>query len=261
MKDRDKQVSFRVNTLKTTDEQVLNKLHEWNIEVTPTSIPHAYITGEEIRTTTLIEKGEIYLQNLSAMIPALILDPKSQENILDMCAAPGGKTTQMCALASNKAFICAVEKDKFRAERLKHNLSLLGAKNVNVLVADALGLDRNMKFNKVLLDAPCSGSGTGNERIEQAWLERHTRLQRKLLSRAIDVTKVGGIVVYSTCSVLTCENEDVVADVLSTGRVEIARIDNTYNCPTATPTIPGVLSIKRQGPYEGFFVAKLRRIK
>ena len=96
------------------------------------------------------------------MIPAIILAPKEDENILDMCASPGGKTTQMACLSANNAFITACERNKIRAEKLKYNLQKQKANRVNLMIEDSRNLNDLFKFDKILLDAPCSGSGTEN---------------------------------------------------------------------------------------------------
>ena len=144
---------------------------------------------ETLRRLSLYEKGEIYLQSLSSMLPPLVLDPQSGENILDMTAAPGGKTTQLYALSHGVAQITACEKDKIRFERLKFNVQRQGASRVNLLLADATKLDDFFRFDKILLDAPCSGSGTLDPSrpiaLSQKLIENSAQLQKKLLKKAL----------------------------------------------------------------------------
>ena len=114
------------------------------------------------------------------MLPPIILEPKEGENILDMAAAPGGKTTQMAALTNNKAFITAVEKNKIRAERLKYNLQKQGVGCVNVMLEDARKLSDFFSFDKILLDAPCSGSGTMSifdKNFNEELIKRSSKIQ------------------------------------------------------------------------------------
>lgn len=123
----------------------------------------------------MFESGEIYMQSLSSMIPPLVLGVQPEENILDMAAAPGGKTTQIAALTGGRAMITACERNKMRAERLEYNVKKQGANRVTVMNMDARQLDDLFAFDRVLLDAPCSGSGTvteGSARAVQPGISR-----------------------------------------------------------------------------------------
>ena len=160
-----KYVSLRINTLKTTYEEVISILDNNQIlyEQVPWYNNALIITNvneDIIRSLTIYNEGKIYLQSLSSMLPPLYLNPKENELILDMAAAPGGKTTEIATITNNKAMITAIEKNKIRAEKLKYNLELQGAKKVSVLTIDSRNLDEYFMFDKILLDAPCSGSGT-----------------------------------------------------------------------------------------------------
>ena len=160
-----KPVTFRINTLKTRKEEVLKELTENNIkfeevEWNDNALIIKDVVEDDIRKLRIYNDGEIYLQSLSSMIPPVILEPKEKENILDMAAAPGGKTTQISALSSGKSYITACEKNKIRCDRLKYNLQKQGVGNVNVMQEDARKLSDFFSFDKILLDAPCSGSGT-----------------------------------------------------------------------------------------------------
>ena len=161
----EKPITFRVNTLKTTVEAVKKTLNDLGIglkevEWNENALIIENVSLSEIKELDLYKNGEIYLQSLSSMIPALIVNPKENENILDMCSAPGGKTTQMACISNNKAMITATEKNKIRLDRLKYNLDKQGATRVSVLQKDSRFLDDFFSFDKILLDAPCSGSGT-----------------------------------------------------------------------------------------------------
>ncbi len=114
----------------------------------------------EIQELPIYRKAGIYLQSLSSMLPPLFLAPKAGESVLDMAAAPGGKTTQMAAMTGNQAQITACEKNKARSEKLKYNLEKQGASGTYVMVEDERKLDDFFSFDRILLDAPCSGSGT-----------------------------------------------------------------------------------------------------
>ena len=173
----------------------------------------------------IYREGKIYLQSLSSMLPPLVLEPRTGADVLDMCAAPGGKTSQLYALANGRAHITACELHAPRAEKLAYNLAKLGCKNVNVMRCDARKLDEFFSFDQILLDAPCTGTGTfrtGDERatkrMTEALLAKVTRSQRALLDRALTVLKPGGTLLYSTCSILPQENNEQIAYALKRHR-------------------------------------------
>ena len=157
--------TLRVNRLKATLGEIKTQLSQVGIayEAVGWSEDALIICGareEAVRQIPAYEDGGIYLQSLSSMMPPLCLNPQPKECILDMAAAPGGKTTQIAALSGNLAQITACEKNKVRSERLKYNLEKQGASCAFVMVEDARKLDDFFSFDKILLDAPCSGSGT-----------------------------------------------------------------------------------------------------
>ena len=156
-----RKVTLRVNTLKTTTEEVEKVLKENKIEFEkPVWSADAFIINNvdesEIQKLSLYENGEIYLQSLSSMLPPIILDPKENTDILDMCAAPGGKTTQVAVLTNNNAHITACEMNKIRCDRLKYNIEKQGATSVYVMQEDSRRINDFFSFDQILLDAPCS---------------------------------------------------------------------------------------------------------
>lgn len=266
-------VTLRVNTLKSNTEQIKDTLNSLNIKYREVMWSREALILEEldeteIRKLPIYENGEIYLQSLSSMLPAIILEPKPDENILDMAAAPGGKTTQMASISQNKALITACEKNKIRAEKLKYNIEKQGASRVNVLIEDARNLDSYFSFDKILLDAPCSGSGTiniKNEKLEKIFTEelinRSVKTQYELLKKAISILKSGHEMVYSTCSVLEEENEKNIEKILKNQNIEIVPIDeNLFEGASLLPSkIKGTIVVAPNELYEGFFIAKLRK--
>ena len=219
----------------------------------------------------LYQEGRVYLQSLSSMLPVLALEPRAGADILDMCAAPGGKTSQICALTGGGAHVTACEMNAPRAEKLAYNLEKLGAANVNIMRVDARRLDEFFRFDQVLVDAPCTGSGTmragdarAERRITPKLLEKVTRSQSQLLDRALTVLKPGGELVYSTCSVLPAENEEQVERALERHRdCELASIAATAAATDAAPLpcrLDGCALICPDGRYEGFFIAKIKKV-
>lgn len=270
---QNRKLTLRINKLKTTVENVKKILTNLKIKFSEVSWSEDALiiegtTKQEILELEIYKNGEIYLQSLSSMIPALILNPEANENILDMAAAPGGKTTQMSAISNNLALITACEKNKIRAERLKYNIQKQGANRVNVLVEDSRKLDDNFSFDKILLDAPCSGSGTINifdEKLNKYFtkelVDRSIKTQKELLQKAIKVLKKGGEMVYSTCSILKQENEENIEKFLKNNQLEIVPIDIELlkDIPLLPSKIEGVITVCPNELYEGFFVAKLRK--
>lgn len=268
-------VTLRVNTIKSTQEAVGEVLSRAGIayEKAPWN-DDAFILRdvreEAVQALPEYEAGHMYLQSLSSMMPPLVVAPAKNESILDMAAAPGGKTTQMAALSGNAALITACEKNKIRAERLQFNLDRQGVKRVNVMCQDARQLNDLFKFDKVLLDAPCTGSGTiliaegePERRMDAAWVAKTAATQKAMLKKALTLLSAGHEMVYSTCSILREENEDVLKAVLPTMNAEIVPIEHAFlaHAPLLPTTIPGVVCVKPSELYEGFFVAKIRKRK
>ena len=261
-------VTLRVNNLKTSLEKAKEKLDEAQIKYETISwyekaLIIKNVREEKIRKLEIYENGEIYLQSLSSMLPPIILEPKAGENILDMTAAPGGKTTEIAALTENKAYITACEKNKIRAERLKFNLQKQGVKSANIMVEDARKLSDYFSFDKILLDAPCSGSGTENifdKNFSKELVERSVKFQEELLSKALKILKPGGEMVYSTCSILKQENEKVLERVLSKGNAQIEPI-TVQDIEVLPSKIAGTITVCPTENYEGFFVAKIKKLR
>ena len=266
---KDKKTSVRVNTIKSSLEEVLTYLEDNKISYEKVdNIPNALIINNHIeilKVSNLYEEGKIYFQSLSSQIPPFIVDPKDNEQILDMTAAPGGKTTELAALSNNMAMITAVEKNKIRYDRLAYNIEKQGAKKVSVLKEDARNLNEYFIFDKILLDAPCSGSGTiiNNDfsKISEELINRSVETQKILINEAIKHLKVNGILVYSTCSILKDENEKIIKEILDNNENIILEPIELEGIKTLPTSLEGTLTIAPTEYYEGFFVAKLKRVK
>lgn len=265
--------TLRINTIKSDSKTIQGELDKLGIEYekVPWSNEALIIKNareKEIEALEMYEKGEIYLQSLSSMLPPIILNPKSNTDILDMAAAPGGKTTQMAAISENKAHITACEMNAVRAERLKYNIEKQGASCVYVMVSDSRKIDDFFSFDNILLDSPCSGSGTLNindqnleKRFTMKLIQKSTTSQLSLLKKAIKILKPGQEMVYSTCSILSSENEEIVSQVLKGTSAEIVPIefDGMESLPMLPVKIKGTLCICPDELYEGFFVAKIKK--
>jgi NOL1/NOP2/sun family putative RNA methylase len=219
--------------------------------------------------------GQLHIQQAVMALPSLALAPQPGERVLDLCAAPGGKTAHMAELMEDRGPLVAVDPKEKRLRGLMANVFRLGHSNVLVIASDGRELPAGARFDRVLVDAPCSAEG--NFRRQEGDLPTPTArfrsyvtgLQKALLRRAIELTRPGGTIVYSTCTFAPEENEAVVAAALTEGRVELETV------PLEVPHEPGLTHWEgRDFPPEmrrawrvyphhldsgGMFMARLRR--
>ena len=263
-----RKTTLRINTLKTNEDFVLNELNKLNIEYQKYDlIPNAYIVNTNPKTlleSDLVKNGFIYLQSLSSMIPPLFLNALEGNTILDMCAAPGGKTIVLGQLTNNKCEITCVEPNKIRCDRLKYNLANQGVKAF-ILNQDSTKLDDFFSFDRIILDAPCSGSGTldlSNTKQMNSFsynlVKNSSILQEKLLNKALTILKPNSDMIYSTCSILQMENEDVLNKVLKKHNASIVPI-SLDGLDLLESKIKGTLLVKPTELFEGFFIAKIHK--
>lgn len=270
-----RKATLRVNTIKATGEKVRSELQKNNINFEDVSwCKEALIIKDalekDIENLEIYKNGKIYLQSLSSMLPPIILNPEEGKDILDMAAAPGGKTTQMAALTNNKAHITACEMNNIRIEKLKYNIQKQGASCVYIMQKDSRNIDDFFSFDQILLDSPCSGSGTiniENKNLSKYFtpklIEKSVKSQMALLKKAIKILKPGGTMVYSTCSILEKENEEIIKNVLMQNKVEIVPIElnGTEQIPLLPVKVEGTICVCPTEYYEGFFVAKIKKLK
>ena len=268
----DRKTTLRVNNLKSNINEIKDRLLKEKIQYNEISWSKDAIVineNDQISKLDIYEDGKVYLQSLSSMLPPIILNPKEKENILDMAAAPGSKTTQIASITNNNSYITACEINNIRAKRLKYNIEKQGVNCAFVMVKDARKLDDFFSFDKILLDAPCSGSGTislKNENLQKVFTEKlihkSAEVQLALLKKAIKLLKPGGEMVYSTCSVLSIENEEIVEKALKGTKAKIVPIENdelVKELPLLPVKIEGTLCVAPNELYEGFFIAKIRK--
>lgn len=269
---KQRRVTLRVNTIKSDIEKIEKELNEAEIEYEKVKwSKDAFIINnkreKEIEELEVYKNGAIYLQSLSSMLPPIVLAPKQGTDILDMAAAPGGKTTQIAALVNNKASITACELNNIRAQRLKYNIEKQGATCVYVMQQDSRKIDDFFSFDQILLDAPCSGSGTLNINDEnlskiftEKLIQKSVKSQSELLKKALKILKPGKEMVYSTCSILQEENENII-NTLNKNLYEIIPIEfkGKEELPILPTKIDGTLCVMPNELYEGFFIAKIRK--
>lgn len=269
--------TLRVNTLKYDIQNLMRYFKEENIKFERVpwyqdALIIKNVTEKEIQKLDIFEKGYIYLQSLSSMVPPLVLNPRPGEKVLDLTAAPGSKTTQMAAIMQNSGSILANELDKIRCERLQYNVIAQGASivTVNNDYGERIGGKYPENFDKVLLDTPCSGEGrfiANDSKTYRNWSKKKVdelvKIQRKLLRNSYEALKPNGIMVYSTCTLNLDENEKILEWALEQFNLKLLDIDvelreiekgQTVNTSKAIKILPSK-------NMEGFFVAKLQKSK
>lgn len=271
---------FRVRWGKVDEDAVLERLHAQGFRTHPLpGQPGFHQVDEAPHAISLTQEhwlGWIYVQQASTGVAAPELAPLPGERVLDLCAAPGGKTSHMAELMGDSGCLIASEISEPRIRGLLGNVYRLGHTNVLVVAGDGRDLPEGPEFDRVLLDAPCSGEGTLRRRggkppnQSRSFVSFVTSAQRALLDKAVRMTKPGGVVLYVTCTFAPEENEAVVSDALARLPVELEPLE------LPVPHAPGLESFEGQRfdprlvgaariyPHHmdsgGLFLAKLRKL-
>jgi len=267
--------SLRVNTLLTSAKELIPRLEKLGVKLERipfTKNGYYYQSKFSLGAITECLLGHYYLQEAAAQLPVEVLDPKPTDVVLDCCAAPGGKTTQLAQQMKNQGTIAAFELKIHRTPSLLMNLERCGVTNTtaffeNVTEAKKLGI----QFDKILLDAPCAG----NYLTEEGWFEKRTQediqksseIQRRLLTEAASLLKIGGILVYSTCSLEPEEDELNIQWAIENLPVKLEKVnlpigDNGLTNVFGRKLNPDIALCKRFWPpkTEGFFIAKMVKL-
>lgn len=260
-------VTVRVNLLKTSLQDAKAYLTERGVETRPGSMLKEYLhlqKGGDVRTDEIFGEGWFMAQDESAGLAALLLDPGPGERVLDLCSAPGGKTTHMAQLMGNRGEIMAVDINADRLTLVQENCSRLGIGIVETIQADGRSFIAE-PFDRILVDAPCSGTGVLARRVDARWRRtaRQIRdlreMQLGLLDHAVDLLKGDGILVYSTCSIEEAENEDVLRTILQ--RREALVVEDARPFMPAEVVGPGgcVRTFPHRQGVDGSFAVRLRK--
>lgn len=226
--DAPKQVTFRVNTLKSTPSELEAELSQGGIAFERVEwMEGVYRIAPEdklrLTQTEAFYGGRLYIQNLSSMIAPVLLAPRPEETVLDLAAAPGGKTLILAGMMQNTGWLSAVEPSRERFFRLCDNLKQQGVTNAHTYMTDGRSVGKKCPemFDRILLDAPCSSEArfkTYDEKSTSFWsvhkVKETSKLQRRLLLSAFDALKPGGKLLYSTCSFSPEENESPLQHLL-----------------------------------------------
>ena len=276
---------IRVNYLKTTDEELIPKLIQKGIEVEKLALTGTYKVLKQrmsIGATHEFLLGHYSIQGLASQFVSHIVQPAEQDKILDMSAAPGGKTAHLATLMNNKGLIIAVDSSKPRMTALRSNLSRLSVYNVIGIQGDSITITSELgTFDKVLLDAPCSGSGSICKRPTKEWskdisdINRLAEKQSELLYQGLQCLKIGGELIYSTCSIEPEEGEEQIVKIkhLCGASIDILPVESSQNMFESVKLLYNSsfrhihdelqdkwLRIVPKDDYEGFFICKIKKL-
>lgn len=254
---------IRTNTILINREDLITKLELAGLEVEKSDIVEEGIIIESLGTDaidqlSLFKKGYFTVQDESSMLVGHILDPTAKDYVLDLCAAPGGKTTHLSQLMGNKGQIYACDISDKKLDLVKENVKRLGLNNIRMFLNDGTVLNENFvdKFDKVLLDAPCSGLGIIRRKPDikyqktEETIKDLNQVQYTMLTHSAKYVKSGGVLVYSTCTIEASENRDMIDKFLSEQpEFERVYINDTEDLQMY-PNVDGT---------DGFYICKLRR--
>jgi 16S rRNA (cytosine967-C5)-methyltransferase len=265
------ETALRVNTLKADPEALVEELGDQGVRRQEPGLlgpPEAIVAGEGL-TDALAERidgGQLVPQSRSSQAVVAVLDPQPGEQVLDLCAAPGMKTTAIAARMANRGNVVAVERDAGRAGQLGDLCERLGATSVTVIEADAAKLDLGGGYDRVLVDPPCSDLGTLTSRPDARWrkspelIERVAAVQSSIAEKAVAALRPGGTLVYSTCTISRREGEDRVAALVAGGGVEATDLGATAPELASTHDRRFVQARPDRDRTDGFFIARLEAV-
>jgi len=269
-------VHLRINTLKASVTETRSRLERQGFLLVEERPLHMVFRAKNINQPGhLVEfaLGHLHSQALSSVLAGVTLDPKADDAVLDLCAAPGSKTSLLAQLMQNKGIIVANDRKTDRLVPLQANLKRLGVTNTIIVRYPGQHFPKRLTFDRILLDVPCSAEGTlragpnGTLRQPTLSVERLPALQRDLILRAFDLLNPGGLLVYSTCTYNPDENESVVQSLLEKRQAEIQPL--MLNLPHSpgvdrwkeTSYDPSIKNCWRIYPHQldtvGFFLAKV----
>lgn len=262
-------IDLRINPLKSTIDQIETAFKSQNISVSRLpNLPQALrINGSSgaIQNLPGYSEGWWTIQDSSAQLVTHLLDPQPGETIIDVCAAPGGKTTHIAELIQDTGTIYACDKTANRLKRLKENADRLQMRSIQIHTGDSREFPEFINLaDRVLLDAPCSGLGTLHRRADARWhhtpenIQAQSQLQSELLANAATFVKSGGVLVYATCTIHPLENETVIQSFLSNNphwQIELPTIDLPVQ-----PSPEGWVKVwPHRNQMDGFFMVLLKR--
>jgi len=258
-------LTLRINRLKTKPNEFLALIEQQQVNYQSSNFIDHFIRVKNlsgIAQMDVFQKGYFSIQDESAAFPVILLDPQPGERVVDLCAAPGGKTTFIGELLHDRGEIIAIDRYEHRLNLIRQSCERLGISIVKTLAADSSQLELPLA-DKVLVDAPCSGLGTLRKKPDLKWkrevedIERLAQLQDSLLENAIRIVKPGGTLVYSTCTTEPEENEHLVKAFIE--RHPEVRVDNASRfISSSLVTANGfVQTFPHRDHLDGSFAARL----
>ncbi|MDD5878468.1 MAG: 16S rRNA (cytosine(967)-C(5))-methyltransferase RsmB [Clostridiales bacterium] len=264
-------IYLRTNTLKITRDELIKKLEKQNIKAEKVNVVEEAIKVEhlkDIENNSLYKEGLFTVQDVSSMLVGKVMNPKENSLVLDVCSAPGGKTTHMATLMNNTGQVVSRDIYDHKLKLIKAASKRLGLTNVDVEEFDGMKLDRESigKFDYVLADVPCSGLGIIRRKPEIKYKEKEEfrqlpPIQKKILENASKYVKVGGNLIYSTCTIQDSENIDVVNEFLQKNKnfelvpIKEVNVDLENQEKGYMKIYPNVHNM------DGFFISKLIRVR
>ena len=264
-------IYLRTNTLKITRDELIKKLEKQNIKAEKVNVVEEAIKVEhlkDIENNSLYKEGLFTVQDVSSMLVGKVMNPKENSLVLDVCSAPGGKTTHMATLMNNTGQVVSRDIYDHKLKLIKAASKRLGLTNVDVEEFDGMKLDRESigKFDYVLADVPCSGLGIIRRKPEIKYKEKEEfrqlpPIQKKILENASKYVKVGGTLIYSTCTIQDSENIDVVKEFLEKNKnfelvpIKEVNVDLENQEKGYMKIYPNVHDM------DGFFISKLIRVR
>ncbi len=264
-------IYLRTNTLKITRDELIEKLEKQNIKASKVNVVEEAIKVEhlkDIENNKLYKEGLFTVQDVSSMLVGKVMNPKENSLVLDVCSAPGGKTTHMATLMNNTGKVISRDIYDHKLKLIKASTKRLGLTNVDVQEFDGMKLDRESiaKFDYVLADVPCSGLGIIRRKPEIKYKEKEDfrelpPIQKKILENAAKYVKVGGTLIYSTCTIQDSENIDVVNEFLQKHKnfelvpIKEVNVDLDNQEKGYMKIYPNVHDM------DGFFISKLIRVR
>lgn len=264
-------LTIRINRTKISKKEIEEALTNRNIVFKETELEDFLILEKikNIENIDLFKEGYFTVQDLSAGLTAVVLDPKEGDKVLDACAAPGGKTTYLAELMKDKGEVEAWDIHEHRISLIQQNTKRLNLTSIKTKIQDSTieKTEDKEKFDKILLDVPCLGIGVIKRKPDIKWqrkkedIKEIIKIQEKILQNCAQYLKRGGFLVYSTCSILKQENEYIIQEFLKNNKeYTLKKIDdNIIKKLQIDQKKEGILEINPNKERDGFFIAKLEK--
>lgn len=264
-------INIRVNNLKTNKQKLKEELLKRNIDFKNGKLEDFIIVEKmkNIEDLDLFKQGYFTIQDEMAGLISIVLEPQKGQNILDCCSAPGGKTTYIAELINDKGNIEAWDIHEHRVKLVQENAKRLGITCINAKVQDAIiyNEENKDKYDKILLDVPCLGLGVLKRKPDIKWtrnkedIEEISKLQMQILDTCSKYLKKGGELVYSTCSILKSENEEIIENFVQKNYdFEIVNLNDKFKKFNQDKyNSSSYIKLFQDSENDGFFIAKLRK--